>query len=326
MNFVFGYQSDNVEEPNEFMFRAKINKVQFKALGHHLGKADLENEILNNKYYLDKLSLAANHSNIEMVQWLKNSWNTESVLAQNLKIVENTNQAFCMQWAFPQAYYAVFGNILALFKAIGCTESSHTAVLKKYAKMMIEKKLPETISICCTGTKRNLSYHNIDGIVQDTGPFELNLGSTDSINNQLRTFLRSTRELRLKEKAIAMNFKTQKGEKRKKLSDGHWIQVSEKLGPTSMIDFLYRKRIKGNYQDIDTYNSPEFDGISVLNDLICIIDRINLVNESYISKVIEFDTYQAMVTTQLHKVKNEKLSNRIKTIEEIENAQSSNWN
>ena len=118
------------EEEKELWFRAEMNKRQFKALGYRLVNSDIENEIINNPYYL-RINRSANYSNVEVAQWLKNSWNTERVLFQNQDIVANTNQAFCMQWAFPQAYYAVFGNIIAMFKAIGYTETSHTAVLKK---------------------------------------------------------------------------------------------------------------------------------------------------------------------------------------------------
>lgn len=91
------------EEEKELWFRAEMNKRQFKAIGYRLINSDIENEIIDNQYYL-KISKSANYSNIDVVQWLKNSWNTESILFQNLEIINNTKQAFCMQWAFPQAY------------------------------------------------------------------------------------------------------------------------------------------------------------------------------------------------------------------------------
>ncbi|EAR11849.1 hypothetical protein PI23P_10967 [Polaribacter irgensii 23-P] len=103
------------EKEKELWFRAEMNKRQFEAIGYRLINSDIENEIINNQYYL-KISKSANYSNIEVVQWLKNSWNTERILFQNLDIIANTQQAFCMQWAFPQAYYAVFGNIIAMLK------------------------------------------------------------------------------------------------------------------------------------------------------------------------------------------------------------------
>ena len=307
------------EEEKELWFRAEMNKRQFKALGYRLVNSDIENEIINNPYYL-RINRSANYSNVEVAQWLKNSWNTERVLFQNQDIVANTNQAFCMQWAFPQAYYAVFGNIIAMFKAIGYTETSHTAVLKKYALIMQENKLPESIGICCNGIDKHFDYHNIALPENVDGHMDLDLSDSDTIDHHICQFLRATRRNRLKEKAPKMNFKTKAGKKRKNLSRDNWEQVSNSIGPTSIVDFLYRKRIKGNYQDIETYNCPYFDGQSVLSDLITIVDRLNLTNETYLSKAIGFKNYKDIAENHIDKVQNEQLEQRIRTIEQLEKA------
>ena len=307
------------EDEKELWFRAEMNKRQFKALAYRLVNADIENEILNNSYY-QRISLSANYSNVEVAQWLKNSWNTERVLFQNLDIINNTKQAFCMQWAFPQAYYTVFGNIIAMFKAIGFTETSHTAVLKKYATIMQENKLPETVGICCDGTNNKFEYHNIDLPENVEGHMDLDFKNPDTIDHHICQFLRATRRNRLKEKAPKMNFKTKSGKKRQNLNQDHWAIVSKSVGPTSILDFLYRKRIKGNYQDIETYNCPYFDGQSVLSDLLSIVDRLNLTSETYLSKAIGFENYRSIAENHLHKVQNDRLTERINTIEQIKNA------
>tara|TARA_R110000751_G_scaffold298337_1_gene408276 strand:- start:193 stop:1149 length:957 start_codon:yes stop_codon:yes gene_type:complete len=305
------------EKEKELWFRSEMNKRQFEAIGYRLINSDIENEIINNQYYL-KISKSANYSNIEVVQWLKNSWNTERILFQNLDIITNTKQSFCMQWAFPQAYYAVFGNIIAMFKSIGYTEMSHTAVLKKYATIMTENKLPESISICCNGIDKNFNYHNIVLPENIENHMELDTSKPETIDHHICQFLRATRKLRLKEKAPKMNFKTKGGKKRKSLNQDNWTQVSNSIGATSLMDFLYRKRIKGNYQDIETYNCPYFDGESVLTNLINVVDRLNLTNESYLSKAIGFENYKNIAGNHLGKVENELLKKRIETIEQLE--------
>lgn len=301
------------EEEKEFWFRAEMNKCQFKALCNRLENSDIENEIFNNIYY-QKVSKSASYSNMEVVKWLKSSWNTERILHQNIEIVENTNQSFCMQWAFPQAYYAVFTSILAMFKTIGYTENSHTAVLKKYVALMVEKKIPDSISLCCDGIEKNYTYLNID-LPDVESNIALDLDDQLTVDHHICQFLRATRRLRLKEKAPQMNFKTKSGDKRKNLNQEHWEKVSDSIGPTGILDFLYRKRIKGNYQDIETYNTPYFDGKSVLHDLISIVDRMNLVNESYISKAIGIDNFKQIVENNLKKVQNDKLEVRLESIE-----------
>lgn len=307
------------EEETELWFRAEMNKRQFRALGHRLANSDIENEIINNSYYL-RINRSANYSNVEVAQWLNNSWNTESVLFQNQDIISNTKQAFCMQWAFPQAYYTVFGNILAMYKAIGYTETSHTAVLKKYASIMQENKLPESIGVCCNGIDKNFEYHNIEFPENVDGHMDLDLDDSDTIDHHICQFLRATRRNRLKEKAPKMNFKTKAGKKRKNLNRDNWKQVSNSIGSTSIVDFLYRKRIKGNYQDIETYNCPYFDGQSVLSNLITIVDRFNLTNETYLSKAIGFENYRDIAENHLDKVHNNRLKQRIEAIEQLEKA------
>lgn len=305
------------QDHDEYWYRSEMNFKQFDALAYILKISDIENEILNNNYFLNKVSKAKLYSNIVVAQWLKNSWNTESILAQNIQIIRNTNQSFCMQWAFPQAYYTVFGNILALFNSIGYTEISHTAVLKKYAGLMLEGKLPESISFLCDGVKGSFQSYHISFPDSKYSPMEYDRRNHDTISLQICQFLKATRELRLKEKAPQMNFRTAKGKLRKKLKKEHWEKVSKSIGPTSIIDFLYRKRIKGNYQDIETYNSPHFKGEIVLKSLIKIVDRINLVNETYISKAIGFKEFNEIASFHLSRVDNAKLRNRLITIETI---------
>lgn len=305
------------DEENELWFRAEMNYRQFKSLSHKLENSDIENEILNNQYFIQKVSKSANLNLNEVNQWLKNSWNTESVLIRNIDIIENTNQSFCMQWAFPQAYYSVFGTTLAKFKAIGMTESSHTSVLKKYGSLMLEKKLPESISISCNGIAKNLVFENIVAPKKIDGYMDLDLNDSSTIDNHICQFLKATRLLRLKEKAPNMGFKKPNGEKRKNLNDDLWDKVSSSIGSTTIFDFLYRKRIKGNYQDIETYNSPYFKGKEVLESLISVIDRINLVNEVYTCKAIGKENYNSFVEKQLKLVNNEKLNNRLITTNSI---------
>lgn len=305
------------EEEKALWYRSEMNNRQFKALAYRLKNADIENEILNNRYFLKKISLSAKYSEQEVAQWLNNSWNTETVLALNRNIIGDTNQSFCMQWAFPQAYYAVYGNILAMFKAIGITETSHTAVLKKYASMMTKSQLPESIGVCCSGTKNDFEFYNIDLPSIASTSMKLDLFNHDTINNHICRFLRATRELRLEDKKQDFKFRTKSGKYRTNFNKEHWQKVSDSLGPTTILDFLYRKRIKSNYQDIETYNCPYFNGKSVLKSLVKIIDRINLVNETYTAKVLGFKCFDKLASKHLLKVENSKLDLRIKTIEQI---------
>ncbi len=318
MNFTLVSQT---QEEKELFFRAEMNYRQFESLSFKLTEADIENEIINNTYFQTRVKKSKTYSNMELTQWLKNSWNTERILFQNKEIIDHTGQSFCMQWAFPQAYYAVFGNILAMFKAIGYTETSHTAVLKKYNSLMDEGKLPSSISFLCDGIMKNLQYNNINLPTTLEGHMDLDFDRPETLDYLICKFLSATRQIKLKDKAPQMKFKTNEGKKRVKLFDKHWLLVSDSVGPTSIIDCLYRKRIKGNYQDIDVYNSPFFKGGEVLTSLMKIIHRINLVNEAYIAKAVGFEEFKSIADYHLDKVDNDFLRDRIVTI----NALNASW-
>ena len=317
--FDFGQLLVDAQENQELWFRAEMTHRQFASLSHKLVSADIENEIINLDFFVNRLEKAKNINLDEVEKWLKNSWNTENVLIQNKSIIENTGQSFAMQWAFPQAYYSTFGSLLAHFKALGYTQESHTAALKNFSMLVEQKKFPESICFYCTGGKKNYEYVNIVK-PDDVASMDFDTGNIKTIDNHICQFLKATREIKLDDKAPDLKFKNGKGQRRKKLSPAMWQQVSNALGHTTIMDLLYRKRIKANYQDIDTFSSTQFKGIEVLTNLSAVINRLNLVNETYIAKAIGFDNYEAMLNRHLKKVNNETVKTRFETTKTIINA------
>ena len=307
------------KDNQDIWFRAEMTYRQFASLSHKLVNADIENEIINLDFFVNKIDKAKNLNIEEVEKWLKNSWNTENVLIQNKIIIENTGQSFAMQWAFPQAYYSTFGSLLAHFKALGYTQESHTNVLKNFSILVEQNKLPESISFYCTGSKNNFIYKNIEK-PRDIKSMDFDITSIKTIDNHICQFLKATREIKLENKAPDFKFKNAKGQKRKKLSSAMWLQVSNSIGHTTIMDLLYRKRIKANYQDIETFSSNHFKGYEVLADLSNIVNRLNLVNEIYVAKAIGLDNYKAMLFRHLHKVKNPSIKARFETVNTILNA------
>lgn len=303
-------------ENQDLWYRAEMTHRQFAALSHKLVNADIENEIMNLLFFKERLEKGRNADLGEIEKWLKNSWNTENVLIHNKTIIENTGQSFAMQWAFPQAYYSVFGSMMGHFNALGYTQESHTAVLKYFGTLVEQNKLPESICFYCTGGKKNMEFINIEK-PDDINPMDFDASNAKTIDNHICQFLRATREIKLEGKAPDLKFKTKKGKKRKNLSPAMWNQVSASLGHTTIIDLLYRKRIKANYQDIDTFSSNEFKGIAVLANLCNVVDRLNLVNESYIAKAIGINEYKAILNRQLQIVAIESVRKRFDSIFDI---------
>lgn len=309
------FSFDSVESKNLF-FKVEMTHRQFASLAHKLNNADIENEIINLNFFNDRLEQGKNIDLIEVEKWLKNSWNTENVLGHNRITIENTGLSFSMQWAFPQAYYSVYGSLLAQFKSLGYTQESHTAVLKHFGDLLEQNKYPESVSFFCKGNKLKYEYFNIIK-PSDLISIDFNLEREETISNQICQFLKSTRELKLEDKASDLKFKTKKGNKRKKLNPAMWNQVSSSVGNTTILDLLYRKRIKANYQDIDTFSSNQFKGIEVLENLCSIVNRLNLINEIYVAKAIGLEVYKSMLDRHLAKIDNVTVKNRFLTVENI---------
>lgn len=310
--FDFENYIKSLEEENSLKFRADVTHNQFLALSTKLNQADLEQDMVNNRYLIN-LKGAKNPPLHEIEKWLKNSWNTEKVLAENKTVIENTGQSFAMQWAFAQAYYTTFGSLIAHFKSTGQTEYSHPAVLKKLGKLMAENKLPLSMCFYSTGGKNNIQYVNLTK-PQGVRNLELDTERPETIDNQICQFLKSTRVHKLVEKAPQFNFLTTKRKPKKSLSYLDWKRVSDSLGHTTIMDLLYRKRIKANYDDIDTFNYSDFRGIDVLNSLCCITNRLNFVNECYVAKAIGIEQYTSILRNHLKRVKNNIVAERLNTV------------
>lgn len=317
--FDFGKMLVEAQENEKLWFKAETTHRQFASLSHKLVSADIENEIINLDFFVNRLEKSKKVNLEEVEKWLKNSWNTENVLIQNKNIIENTGQSFAMQWAFPQAYYSTFGSLLAHFKALGYTQESHSAVLKNFSSLIEQNKFPESICFYCTGGKKNYKYVNI-AKPNDVGSMDFDIGNIKTIDNQICQFLKATREIKLDDKAPDLKFKNLKGQKRKKLNPAMWQQVSDAIGHTSIMDLLYRKRIKANYQDIDTFSSTQFKGLEVLTNLSAVVGRLNLINETYIAKAVGLDIYEEMLNRHLKKVNNDTVKTRFEKTKIIINA------
>lgn len=313
---------DAKKADTELWFKAEMTNRQFLALSHKLITSDIENEIINLDYFANRLTAGKKIDLTEIEKWLNNAWNTENILASNTSIIDNSGQGFALQWAFPQAYYSVFGTLTAHFNAVGYTETSHTGVLKKFGQLILDDKLPESICFHTDGAKKNLHYKKI---VKPTNmqAIELDVGNIETVNNQICQFLKSTREIKLSERApdVVKNLKlkTKTGKTKTNLSPTDWQKVSQSIGITSIMDILYRKRIKANYQDIDVFTYEKLKANDVLASLCNIVDRINLINESYIAKAIGDKMFNEIVDKHLKKVANSILEKRRNTVIAIMN-------
>lgn len=231
----------------------------------------------------------------EIKNYLINGWNTERMLRMTATNLTADALQSGLQWGFPMAYYSIYSIALGYFKVAGYTESSHTSVIRKFGSLVAQGKYPQSVSFFASGRPCIFS-----GVLHDSGfstltkPYNL-----ETADKMIACFLSGTRKQNLGEKKKDLKLVT-KGGKRKRAFDQHdWLQVSERLGRTSLLSLLYRKRIKANYRDIDTFLSSQIDARGIFSSLQQIADSVNLIHEAMIAKMIttiEFAKLQSSIS------------------------------
>jgi uncharacterized protein (UPF0332 family) len=306
-------------DQDDFVFAAKMTDRQFRAISQHIKNANTLNELIEKKRIVKpRKSVSCNES--ELKKWLINAWNTEYILSYNSTILENANGA-ALQWTFPQAYYAVFASTLAFFQVSGFTESSHSAVKHKFAKLALKDTYPSSINFTADGTKKNMAFYGLKPHDREVSSIHFNHNNPKSCDRQIQQFLKSTREIDLdKRKKDNLNLRTKSGSIRKSYKEKHWKTVSSKVGPTGLLCLLYRKRIKSNYREIDTFTASSLNPIPIFNALTEIVKEIAQVNESYIAAAIGIDDYLKISDKYLDNNGFEILEQRIKNVKKVVNS------
>ncbi len=279
-------------DQNDIKQRARMTQIQFAALGIRLDKKVIISE-LNSLGYLKRLHTASTYDRSQLSSLLINGWNTEFLLRANFENLKNDALQNSLHWAFPQAYYSVFSVCLAYFHAAGHTEKTHFRVIKRAGLLMEKGWYPPAISFLARGGRTreyiNISKHWI--------PNSLFFDAADPrvVDTQICQFLNATRMSDLHERKKDIKIHKSSGKRKSNFSTADWEQVSTSLGPTSVLNLLYRKRIQANYKDIEPLLSDYLDPQIVYDSIINIVSAMNLVHEAFILKAIGKADYQSVM-------------------------------
>jgi hypothetical protein len=262
---------------------ATVTVNQFKALGQYANYC-LEDEEMFRHYISSLKKRDVNKIDLSKVKsLLVNSWNTEKLIRYTSENFNNHSDGFVTQWIFPQAYYSVFNSTLAFFKVVGHDEDAHVKVRKKLADMASKGKYPSKLCVWGDGAKDGMKVHGLDCDKSNFQPLSLSYDDINDIQCHIHSFIKTTREMFLSEKRddknIKKSFTKKDGTPKKKLTLSEWQTISDKLEKTSWLCLLYRKRIKANYHDIDTFLSIDFELSTLLISIVDLVNILNLVNE-----------------------------------------------
>jgi hypothetical protein len=262
---------------------------QFAALAVRLNHAQLRKELTTQILQGKTPKPAKNYDEDEIRKWATNGWNTERILRLSLEWLPVEQPETALQWAFPQAYYSAFALILALYKTTGQTETSHTGVIYQFGEQVATGCYPACLSFTATGVDPITFTGTAKAPALSSLAFDPN--DSESVNHQIAQFLKGTREKHLQEKKSKIPFKTKGGTRKKKLTDEDWEKVSTSLGQTSVLSLLYRKRIKSNYGNIDTFLNPNIIAAPLFRNLIDVVGCLNFTHEVTIARAIGLPAY-----------------------------------
>lgn len=263
-------------------FAARMTQHQFQAL-HLLIESRWSEEDLRPRR--PERPLAKNCAREKVRSWLLNAWGTEYLLREG-KTALGDSAGVGLQWAFPQAYYACFAYIHAWLEASGTKIESHSKLRADFANTLKNGRYPHAISFYAGGGRnKNVHFHGIDEPSTRHSSIRFSESDERSWNQQVCQFLRTTRtrSLELARNKRAGEFKTSSGKPKKRLSPSEWQRVSAGCPPTTVLDLLYRKRIKANYDDVSVFSSAAIDGPAVYDSLVGIVARIGQIHEAFIA-------------------------------------------
>lgn len=167
-------------------------------------------------------------------------------------------------WLPVQAYYAVHGFGLTLLSATGSAESlprTHGAFMKTAADRMVDGLFPCPFSAVLRGGYYGWKHlpGELNGIPDRRVDIRsgLNLGrpSEATRDAHVAQCLDTTRRRLIEDKLEAAR-KTQarkSGKKTARLSRPKQVAIADSVGPTTVFDYLYRVRVKSNYEDTTMY-------------------------------------------------------------------------
>lgn len=274
-------------------YPAEMTYNQFHAIANYMDHFDLAEELKSSQLNYNKAGVEERFDNC--YKMLFNAWSTEENLNKSGLMAENEYSGSILQWVFPMAYYSVF-TTASLFYYLNNyfpnRRISHKKIQKKFSELVKNGKYPQSISYYADGGKYNIFLENLE-YHSSNDSIKYDPDNHEDVQRQIGQFLKSTREICLIEyrEQNRKNFKIKTKQIKKRLNKNDWEGISRKIGATSLINLLYRKRIKGNYREIDTFLSESIKTKEIIESLIKIVAHLNTIHEYHLLKLVGEDKF-----------------------------------
>jgi len=255
---------------------------------------------------------------------LWNSWSTEYAFLMTSNSENSDYYRFALHWHFPQIYYSIYLSMTAFHETQGIANDQHEKSIKLFGNSIKDEHYPSAIRFYAQGNYKDFQYHGL----KTFSTYPRDYSALSKINNiedaelNIANFLKSTREQNAENKkkrsekshSKDSRFLTREGKLTKKFSKKHWDYIYSSIPETTLLNMIYRLRIKANYHDIESFMNAEIDFKLFHEYLGNIVQYLNFVHEAYIHKAIGDEDYRKILEDFKGHVNNERAKYRYKEL------------
>lgn len=276
--------------------------------------------------YYNRLIVRNSEFNIEKCKRLFcNSWSTEN--AFHLSIPYPEFYKFALHWHFPQAYYSIYLCMTAFHETQGIANDNHEKSIKLFGNSVRDGHYPKAISYYAKGGYNDFSFIGVSGYNQKEFNVLSKISSIEDAEMQISSFLKSTRiqnaenkkNRASKEFSKDKNFQNKNGDLVKRFTKKHWDIIYSKIPETTLLNLIYRLRIKANYLDIETFINANLDFEKFHEKMGKVISYLNFVHEAYFCKAVGIQEYEKILNSFGGHVFNNLAIKRFELIKKIHN-------
>ncbi len=293
-----------IQEKKKKAIPSKVFFNHFFAVNYNI-QSDSSKFHLKKIPYYNSLKLRNDKFKVETIKKLLwNSWSTEYAYNLGIQVNNEDYYKFALHWNFPQAYYSVYLAMTAFHETQGIANDQHEKSIKLFGNSVKDNHYPNAISFYSAGLHEDFNYNNLDTFKKFPQEYSglSRIESLDEAQTQIASFLKSTRIKNAEHKREKLSeskdkrFLNGNGEFRKKFSKEHWDLIFQTIPVTTLLNLMYRLRIKANYHDVETFIHADIDFKTFHESLGGIIDYLNFVHEAYIVKIIGYKDYEQILT------------------------------
>ncbi len=302
----------NLSKKSKEMSEKEKKAIPSKVFFNHFNGIDFLIDCDADRFSLRKIDFYNNikirNDNFELENCKKllwNAWSTEYAFILTSQSDNVEYFRFAMHWHFPQVYYSVYLAMTAFHETQGVANENHEKSIKLFGNSLKDGHYPNALQYYTAGKYNELEYFGFDSFVdfpKDYTPLSKVQNKKDA-ELHLANFLKSTRiqnaenKRKRAEKEHSKNvfFQNKKGELVKKFTKKHWDRVYATIPETTILNILYRLRIKANYLDIETFINADINFKLFHQYLGNIVHYANFIHEAYIHKAIGDDAYRKII-------------------------------